>query len=72
MQHIFSYEGLERVDLQKLNIIWQTSGFLVWDNCVGSGVLVKQGFCVTVGKIILRIEVQFPTSYYSSRNVLLG
>jgi hypothetical protein len=39
---------------------------------VGFGVLVKQGACVTMGKIILRVEVQFPTSYYNSRNVLLG
>jgi hypothetical protein len=44
----------------------------VWDNCVGFGVLVKQGACVTMGKNILRIEVQFPTSYYNSRKVLLG
>ncbi len=39
---------------------------------MGFGVLVKQGACVTMGKIILRVEVQFPTSYYNSRNVLLG
>jgi len=44
----------------------------VWDNFVGFGVLVKQRACATMGKIILRIEVQFPTSYYNSRNVLLG
>jgi hypothetical protein len=44
----------------------------VWDNFVGFGVLVKQRARATMGKIILRIEVQFPTSYYNSRNVLLG
>jgi len=32
MQQIFSHEGLEGVDLQKLNIVWQTIGFMygVW------------------------------------------
>ncbi len=47
MQQIFSHEGLEGVDLQKLNIVWQTSGFvygiIVWDlGCWWSKELVLQ------------------------------
>jgi hypothetical protein len=47
MQDIFSHEGLEGVDLQNLNIVWQTSGFvyriIVWGlGCWWSKELVLQ------------------------------
>ncbi len=66
LQHVFSLESLERTWLgesqfKELDIMgWQAIGFLYEFLHGIIGVLMGQATCIAIGKVLLRIGVQFP------------
>jgi hypothetical protein len=56
---------LEKLNLQELDIMgWQATGFLYEFLHGIIGVLVGQATSIAMGRVLLRIGVQFPTNYY--------